>query len=234
MYQGKSFLAIIPARGGSKRLPRKNVLPLAGRPLIGWSIQAALESRYIDRVIVSSDDGEILGLAEQLGAEALLRPIELAADDANTIDVLIHAVTKAGHSYDHVVLLQATSPLRGANHIDEAVEYMLAIQAGSVISVTEAEHSPLWANVLPEDGCLRSFIRDDVVGKRSQDLDTYYRLNGSIYIAKTDRLISSKSLMFDDSYAYVMSRECSIDIDTLYDFICAEALINYQSTKLVT
>ena len=228
MYQGKSFLAIIPARGGSKRLPRKNVLPLAGRPLVGWSIQAAFESRYIDRVIVSSDDGEILGIAEKMGAEPLLRPKGLATDEATTIDVLIHAVTKAGQSYDHVVLLQATSPLREAHHIDEAVEYMLAIQAGSVISVTEAEHSPLWSNVLPEDGCLSGFIRGDVIGKRSQDLDTYYRLNGALYIAKTDRLVSSKSLMFDDSYAYVMERECSIDIDSLYDFICAEALINYR------
>lgn len=228
MYKGKSFLAIIPARGGSKRLPRKNVLLLSGKPLVVWSIEAALKSHYIDRLIVSSDDEEILTLAEENGAEALLRPQQLATDEASTLDVIGHVLDSIEDEYDYIVLMQATSPLRTAQHIDEAIKQLSDTNADSVISVSKAEHNPLWANVLPADGAMKGFIKDDVEGKRSQDLDTYYRLNGALYILGTQKFRTAKSLMYDKSYAYIMPIEASIDIDSLYDFICAEAVIKHD------
>lgn len=228
MYQGKTFLAIIPARGGSKRLPGKNTLPLAKKPLITWTIEAALESSYIDMAIVSSDEQEILDLAKESGAVSLVRPSHLATDEASTLDALNHVIDSVEREYDYIVLLQATSPLRTTRHINEAIELLIDKNADSIVSLSEANHNPLWTNVLPEDGCMKGFLRDDVIGKRSQDLDTYYQLNGAIYIVDAGKFKSFNSLLFDKSYAYIMPQEASIDIDTMYDYICAEAIIKHN------
>lgn len=224
MYKEKSFLAIIPARGGSKRLPRKNILPFAGKPLIGWSIDAALSSKYVDEVIVSSDDTEILSLANESGVEGMLRPSYLASDTATTIDVISHAVTSASRDFDYIVLLQATSPLRTSMHVDQAVETLFVKNGDSVVSVSKAEHSPHWMNTLPPNGSMRDFIREDVAEKRSQDFEDYYRLNGAIYIIETEKFMSLKSLYTEKTYAYIMPENVSVDIDTRYDFVCAEAI----------
>jgi len=231
MYQGKTFLAIIPARGGSKRLPGKNVRPLAGKPMIVWSIQAALKCKYIDTLLVTSDDQEILDIAHDYGAECLQRPSHLSTDEAGTTDVVIHAVASLSREYDYVVLMQPTSPLRTATHVKEAIEELMKKPSDSIISVTKTEHSPLWSNVLPADGSMKEFLPEDIVGKRSQDLDTYYRLNGALYIIETKRFLATKSLFSEKSYAYVMTEEMSVDIDTVYDFIYAEAIIKYQLNR---
>ena len=177
----KTFLVIIPARGGSKRLPRKNLLDLCGKPLIAWSIEAALKSKYISKVIVSSDDEEILNIAKEYKADFIKRPDELASDTATTFDALKHTLENV-EKYDYVVLLQPTSPLRTEKHIDEAIELLKEKNADAIISVCEMEHSPLWSNTLDEDLNMSNFLRDEVLNKRSQDLPKYYRLNGAIYI----------------------------------------------------
>jgi len=232
VYKDKTFLAIIPARGGSKRLPRKNVLDLAGKPLIDWSIEAGLKSKYIDTIVVSSDDDEILDISIKFGATIIKRPEELASDTATTFDAIKHAIENI-EIYDYIVLLQPTSPLRDEKHIDEAIELLETKKADAIVSICEMDHSPLWSNTLPEDNNMSSFLRDEILNKRSQDLEKYYRLNGAIYICKTEKLLEEKSFFLKNNiFAYVMDRESSIDIDEEIDFKMAEFLIE-ENIKLV-
>ena len=222
----KTFLAIIPARGGSKRLPRKNILDLCGKPLISWSIEAALKSKYISKVVVSSDDEEILNISSNFGADIIKRPYELANDTATTFDAIKHTINNL-EKYDYIVLLQPTSPLRNEKHIDEAIELLEEKQADAIVSVCEMDHSPLWSNTLPKDGNMRGFLREEILNKRSQDLEKYYRLNGAVYICKTDKLLENKSFFLKDNiFAYIMDRKSSIDIDEEIDFEIAKVLIN--------
>ena len=221
----KTFLAIIPARGGSKRLPRKNILDLCGKPLISWSIEAALKSKYISKVVVSSDDEEILNISSQFGAETIKRPDYLSSDTATTFDAIKHTIDNF-KNYDYIVLLQPTSPLRNEKHIDEAIELLEEKQADAIVSVCEMDHSPLWSNTLPKDGNMKNFLRDEVLNKRSQDLEKYYRVNGAVYICKTDKLLENKSFFLKDNiFAYIMDRKSSIDIDEEIDFLFAQRVI---------
>ena len=227
MYTNKTFLAIIPARGGSKRLPRKNVLDLCGKPLIAYTIEAALKSKYIDKVIVSSDDEEILNISSNFGADIIKRPIDLANDTATTFDTIKHTIDNF-EKYDYIVLLQPTSPLRNEKHIDEAIQLLEEKNADSIISVCEMDHSPLWSNTLPKDGNMSNFLKDEILNKRSQDLEKYYRLNGAIYICKTEKLLENKGFFLKENiFAYVMDRKSSVDIDEDIDFKMVETLILY-------
>ena len=229
MYKGLSILAIIPARGGSKRLPRKNVLDLNGQPLIVWSIKAAKKSHYIDEIIVTTDDDEILQIAESHGVKTVRRPADLASDTATTFDAINHTIDNTP-MYDYVMLLQPTSPLRNENHIDQAIELLVNKSADAVISVCETEHSPLWCNTLPQSKNLKNFINDDVKDKRSQDLDTYYRLNGAIYLCKTKKLLKSKSFFLKTNiFALVMNKNSSVDIDDFSDFALCQFLLQRKS-----
>ena len=233
MYKGKTFLAIIPARGGSKRLPRKNILDLAGKPLIAWTIEAGLKSNYIDKVLVTSDDTEILMVAERFGAEIIERPAELASDTATSFDAIQHAIDSESKKYDFIILLQPTSPLRTEKHIAEAIELLEHKKADAIISVCEMDHSPLWSNTLPEDGNMEDFLSDEVKNKRSQDLDEYYRLNGAIYICKTEKLVENKGFLIDNNiYSYIMNRNSSVDIDEEIDFFLAQALTSKKNNSL--
>ncbi|MFN4219606.1 MAG: cytidylyltransferase domain-containing protein [bacterium] len=226
MINSKKILAIIPARGGSKRLSRKNILNLAGKPLICWTIEAALNSKYIDKLIVSSEDEEILEIAKKSGAEILVRPKELATDEAKIIDVVFHVLKNIEENFDIIILLQPTSPLRESKHIDEALNLLIKKDANAIVSVCEAEHNPLWCNTLPEDGSMKNFLRKDIINRRSQDLEKYYRLNGAIYICKTEKLLVEQSFFLEDNiYAYIMDRKSSVDIDDEVDFKLAEILI---------
>jgi len=218
VYRGKTFLAIIPARGRSKRLPGKNILNLAGKPLIAWSITSGIESKYIDRLLVSSDDMEIINISERYGADTIIRPDQLATDAAATFDTVKHALDNV-KSYDYVVLLQPTSPLRSSCHIDSAIKTLYEKKCSAVISVCAMEHSPLWSNSLPEDGNLKNFFRKEMMNKRSQDLEDYYRLNGAIYICESEKLLEEGGFFLKEgAYAYKMSKASSIDIDDMYDF----------------
>jgi len=225
MLKEKTFLAIIPARGGSKRLPQKNILDLNGKPLIAWSIEAGLDSKYIDKVVVSSDNNKILDISQKFGADVVVRPETLASDTATTFDAIKHTI-KSLEQYDYIVLLQPTSPLRNSKHIEEAIELLEKKDANSVVSVCEMEHSPLWSNTLDVSLSMKGFLRDEVLNKRSQDLEKYYRLNGAIYICKTDRLLENGSFFLKENiFAYIMDREVSIDIDERIDFDIANLLM---------
>ena len=226
MLHEKTFLAIIPARGGSKRLPRKNVLPLGGKPLIAWSIEAAKESKYIDEIVVSSDDDTILNIADQYNIKKIKRSAELSSDNATTIDVITNTIKTCKRNFDYIILLQPTSPLRNAQHIDDAIELLEEKGADAIISVCEAEHSPLWSNTLQSDYDMSQFLNKNLLNKRSQELQTYYRLNGAIYIANTEKLLKQNSFFLDENiYAYIMPQKESIDIDTKLDFDFATFLL---------
>ena len=224
----KTFLAIIPARGGSKRLPRKNVLDLCGKPLIAYSIEAGLKSKYISKVIVSSDDNEILTISKKYGAEIINRPEYLANDTATTFDALEHTINSL-EKYDYIVLLQPTSPLRNEKHIDESIELLNEKDANAVISVCETEHSPLWCNTLNESLDMSNFLPKEILGKRSQDLPIFYRLNGAIYICKTEELLKNKGFFLQENiFAYIMDKMDSVDIDDELDFLIAKEVFNLK------
>lgn len=224
----KTFLAIIPARGGSKRLPRKNILDLCGKPLISYSIEAGLKSKYISKVIVSSDDNEILTISKEYGAETINRPEYLANDTATTFDALEHTINSL-EKYDYIVLLQPTSPLRNQKHIDEAIELLNEKDANAVISVCETEHSPLWCNTLDEELNMSNFLPKEVLNKRSQDLPKYYRINGAIYICKTEELLKNKGFFLKEKvFAYIMDKKDSVDIDEEIDFKLAQFCLTLQ------
>ncbi len=223
MINNKKVMAIIPARGGSKRLPRKNVLPLKGKPLIGWTIEAAQQSKYIDTVFVSTDDQEIADVSQKFGVDVPeLRPEKLASDTATTESVLFYTLNKFGSDVDIIVILQPTSPLRTAQHIDEALELFIKKEAFSVVSVTPCEHSPLWANTLPKDGSMGGFLRPEAL-QRSQDLEEFYRLNGALYFFNVDKLKALGEICYtSESFSYVMNNHVSFDIDNKLDFELVE------------
>lgn len=226
MYKDKTFLAVIPARGGSKRLPRKNILDLQGKPLIVYSIESGKNSKYIDRVIVSSDDDEILKMSKKFGAGIIKRPNELASDIATSFDTIKHTIENV-KDYDYIILLQPTSPLRNSNHIDEAIELLENRNADAIISVCKMGHSPLWSNTLDNSLSMKGFLKNEILNKRSQDLETCYRLNGAIYICNTDKFLEEGSFFLEKKiFAYIMDKKSSIDIDEEYDFKIAEVFIN--------
>ncbi|MDF1874442.1 acylneuraminate cytidylyltransferase family protein [Sulfurimonas sp. SAG-AH-194-I05] len=227
----KTFLVAIPARGGSKRLERKNVLLLNNKPLINYSIEAALDSTYITKVIVSSDDDEILDVSLKCGATILKRPRSLATDTSTTFDAVKHLIENAP-SCDYIVLLQATSPLRTTQDINAAIELLLEKKADAVVSVCEMDHSPLWANTLSENASMEGFLSQDVLNKRSQDLDTFYRINGAIYICDTQKFLKEKTFFLrENTFAYKMNRESSIDIDEKIDFKIAEFILKENENE---
>ncbi len=225
MINNKKILAVITARAGSKRLPNKNILDLAGKPLIAWTIDEAKKSKYIDKLIVSTDSEEIRRISEQYGAKVpFLRPEELSNDTADSISVIKHAINFFNKEYDYVLLLQPTSPLRTVEDIDVPIE-MLNKETKAVVSVCETEHSPLWSNTLPEGLSMTNFIRPEIKNKRSQDLPKYYRLNGAIYIADINYFYQNNGFIGDRTKAYIMSQQSSVDIDTDLDFELASLIL---------
>lgn len=230
MLDDLKVLAVIPARKGSKRLPKKNTMSLAGKPLISYTIEAAINSQFVDNVVVSTDCEDIAKVAIDSGASVpFMRPSTLADDTSTSIDVVINVVEeleKIGSAYDVVILLQPTSPLRCAADIDGAFSLFDKNNADAVVSVCEVEHPPLWTNTLPENMSLDGFLSSDVLNKRSQDLPPYFRINGAIYIIRNKKLKEGKTFFPNQkSYAYIMQVERSVDIDTLTDFKFAQLLI---------
>ncbi|NPV00492.1 MAG: acylneuraminate cytidylyltransferase family protein [Brevinematales bacterium] len=229
MIEQKRVIGIIPARGGSKGIPGKNIRPIAGKPLIVWSIESAKKSVYLDSVIVSTDNERIAAISEHAGAGVpFTRPDDLATDTARSVDVLLHAAdwfAERGQRYDIIVCLQPTSPMRTAADIDNALRQMVESSARAIISVSEAEHLPQWSNTLPPDRCMKDFLPPEVINIRRQNFPVYYRLNGAVNIAETEYLRRRESFIGDESYAYIMPRERSVDIDTEFDFKLAEYLL---------
>lgn len=231
------YIAIIPARGGSKRLTDKNMRIIAGKPLIGWTIEAAIESGVFSRVVVSTENWEIAVMAAQFGAEVpFMRPEELAQDETLSIEVLIHAANalikeKETH-WTHLACLQPTSPLRTAENIREAVRLLEEKQADAVISVCKCEHTPLWSNTLPTSLSLDGFIPESIQKTPSQQLPEYYRLNGALYFCRISRMMEERTLFLKTgAYAYVMSRKDSIDIDDQVDFDLAGIYLGQRQSQ---
>jgi N-acylneuraminate cytidylyltransferase len=223
--QGNRVLALIAARGGSKGLPRKNVLMAGGRPLIAWTIAAAREAAMVSRVVLSSDDDEIIAVAKTWGCEApFRRPAELAGDSSSSMDVVLHALEQLP-GYEHLLLLQPTSPLRTGRDIDAAFALMQERGAPSCVSVCEAEQSPFWMYRLDEAQRMVSLLAPKPDVSRRQDLPPVYVLNGAIYVARCDWLQERRSFIGAETVAYRMPVERSIDIDTAADFAAFRHLV---------
>lgn len=233
--KNNDFLAIIPARSGSKRLPHKNIKELNGEPLISYTIKAALKSKYITQTVVTTDCEKIKAIANKYGASTpFLRPTELAQDETSSIDVVLHCINyykeKLNQEFNYVILLQPTSPLRDEIDLDNAIEYLIEKNADAVISVCEMEHNPIWSNILDKSCSMENFLDEEYINKRTQDLPKYYRINGATYICKVDKLISEKRLLIKENiYAYKMTQEHSIDIDTELDFILAKTILEKKN-----
>jgi len=227
MINGKSALAIIPARGGSKGLPRKNILPLGGKPMIAWTIEAAKKSKYIDRVIVSTDDKEIADISNANGAEVpFFRPPELATDEANSNEVILHAIQSIEEKYDFILLLQPTSPLRTHIEIDSAFDFLENHKAKTLVSVSASNHPPEWSIRLKND---LTFPDEFIVlskNKRRQEYETSYEINGLIYISQVNQYLKYESFFTKDTIAFKIPKLRSIDIDTEIDLTYAEFLIS--------
>lgn len=218
-------IAIIPARGGSKRLPGKNIKLLGGKPLIAWTIEAAIKSNVFDHVFVSTDSEEIASVSRDYGAKVpFLRPAELSSDTATTNDVVTHLINwferKYSHEVSNICILQPTSPLRNAEHITDAFDEMKTKYAKAIVSVCELEYPIQFCNQLGVDGSMAGFIEPNDV-KRTQDLDPIYRLNGAIYIFDRSYVNRMNELYSIGTFAYIMDSKSSIDIDTQMDFSLA-------------
>ncbi len=218
MIAGRRVLAVVPARGGSKGVPGKNLRLVRGKPLIAWTIGEALRANSVDRVVLSSDDESIMREGQAAGADVpFLRPASLATDTASSIDVVLHALDQVP-GFDIVVLLQPTSPLRDSRDIEAALSRLVSSGARAIVSVTEVDQSPFWMFELDPLGHLTPILSADALPARRQDLRPVYSLNGAIYIAETEWLRTSRSFLSADTVAYLMPPERSLDIDEERDF----------------
>ena len=232
--RSSEILSLVVARGGSKSIPRKNLAPLAGKPLIVWTLEAALGSVRAGRVVVSTDDREIAHIASSHGAETpFIRPAELAQDETPTMPVVLHALewleANEGFTPERVLLLQPTSPLRTCDDIDGAIELALTHDAESVVSVSPATHPYLMKRITGE-GVLQDAVPHDVVERR-QDLETVHALNGAIYLTRRSHLLRNHSFYADKTYAYVMPRERSIDVDEPWDMHLCELILKERLAR---
>jgi len=222
-------IAIIPARSGSKGLENKNIKLLNGKPLIAYSIDAAIESNMFLDVIVSTDNQYYADIAKQYGANVpFLRDESLAGDNISTNIVIQDVLERVkDKKYENFMILQPTSPLRRAEDIIKALNMFAEKKANSVISVCETEHSPLYTGIIPESLSIDGFLEKDIKFRR-QDLPKYHRLNGAIYLSKIDYFLRYKNLYKKKSYAYIMDKKRSIDIDDELDFLIAETILRNQ------
>ena len=220
MYKGKKILGLIPARGGSKGIPSKNIIEIYGKPLIQYSIECAKGSKYLDRTIISTDDTKIKDVAVRCGGDVpFMRPPELALDTSKTIDAVVHAINwlkEHGEEYDYLVLLQNTVPLRKPWHIDEAIEKLFASNEKSLVSVTEVDENPVLMRTINEDGTVHNLLNVNSTMRR-QDFPKFYRVDGAIYIQKLDKDFGLNTSLNDGRLSYIIEERYSVDIDTYLD-----------------
>ncbi|ELC8425423.1 acylneuraminate cytidylyltransferase family protein [Clostridium perfringens] len=228
MYRGKKFLAIIPARSGSKGLKNKNIKLLNGKHLIGYTIEAAKDSNIFDYILVSTDSSIYAEVAKIYGANVpFLRSKEFSEDNSTTESVILSTISKLKSMdmiYDYFVLLQPTSPLRTAEDIINSVNLLLDNDLNSVVSVCEMEHSIKICNKIPEDLSMNNFLSKSD-NKRRQEMEKYYRINGAIYISNINEYLESRNFYNEKSKAYIMKSINSIDIDSDLDFIIAKSIM---------
>lgn len=229
MIGTRRVLGLIPARGGSKGLPGKNILQVDGRPLLAYSVDAARGTRAIDRIVLSSDDEAIIAAGLACGCDVpFRRPAALATDTAATIDVVLHALDELP-GYDVVVLLQPTSPARIAEDIDAACALFASSGAPACVSVSLVEQSPYWMYHIVDTSHLLPIVESPIAATRRQDLPPVYALNGAIYVADVTWLRSTRSFVTRETVAYPMPAERSIDIDTTADFEAFKKTVTEES-----
>lgn len=228
-------IAIIPARSGSKGLVNKNIRILNGKPLIAYTIQAAKDSGLFSEIFVSTDSEKYAKIAIEFGASVpFLRSQELSSDSTSTWDVVSDSLERydaLGIHFDSVALLQPTSPLRTCTNICEGYELFTNKDANSVVAVCEAEHSPLWFNTIPFDLSMNHFVNSQILSLPRQALPQYYRINGALYIVRTDYLLKYHDIYRDKSFAYIMDKLNSVDIDEEIDFMLAETILRSKIAK---
>lgn len=227
MINNKKILAFIPARAGSKGIKDKNIVDLAGKPLIYYTINAAKKSKYIDKVIVSTDGEKIANVAKEYGADIpFFRPKDLAKDNSNVITSIIYTVKelkKIGQEYDILILLQPTSPFRNEIHIDEALEMLINNNLPSLLSVCEIDKNPTLIRSIDKNKKIKPIIESNI--SLRQQMDKYYILNGAIYINYIKDIKEDKYLK-DNEYGYIMDKYYSLDIDEPIDLEIANLYIN--------
>jgi CMP-N,N'-diacetyllegionaminic acid synthase len=232
MIQNKRVLAIIPARGGSKGVSRKNIRVVAGKPLIAWTIEEAIKSRFIDRVVVSSDDSEIIKISRELGADApFVRPQDMAEDDTPMITPVVDLLNKLPDSYDYSVLLQPTSPLRTVQDVDECIQICFNVNANACVSVMEVDRHPYKMCRIHQDSMIQPLFASVDWNIRRQDLPEIYVTNGAVYVTKVKVLLEEKTFHPHKTASYVMSKERSFDIDDEVDVHVCESLLNIRNEQ---
>lgn len=230
MINGKSVIALIPARGGSKGVTRKNIREIAGKPLIAWTIEEAKKSKYIDRVVLTSEDDEIINVALNWGCEVpFIRPKELAMDDTPGMEPVLHAL-KSIPGYHYIVLLQPTSPLRSVDDIDGCIELCSAQSARACVTVTVPDKSPYWMYTLDETSKITPLIKQNGLIARRQDLPEVVALNGAVYVAECDWLLLNRTFLKEETKAYLMPKSRSLDIDTELDLQIADFILSKIET----
>lgn len=234
MIQGKKILALIPARGGSKGLPRKNIMPICGKPLIAWSIEKAKLSKHLDMVLVTTDCQEIADVAKQYGAHVpFLRPTELATDRSSTYDAIRHALdylrTEEGRTFDYIVLLEPTSPLREDDDIDQMLERLSESSAefDSIISIGEVDEHPSIVRRTRGDK-LEPFCPELQQTTRRQDNEPAYFPYGVAYIAKTDVLLAENTFYTKRCTHFKIKQYQNYEIDDIYGFLCVESIMKHE------
>lgn len=225
---------MIPARSGSKGIPDKNIFKLNKKPLLAYSISTAKQSRYINRVVVTTDSKKYAEICQTYEAEVpFVRPKEISQDDIHAVFPVIHCVEwlqkNENYNPDIIVMLLPTSPLRQTLHVDQAIELYLKHKNGSVISLTEAEKPPQYIRTI-RNGLLHPYeVTNNSPNFQRQELENYYQLNGSIYVTSKETLLKHKTFHVNDIYPYIMDREHSIDINSHFDLKIAEALLKETS-----
>ena len=226
MYLDEKILAIIPARRNSKGLPGKNIKNFLGKPLFVHSVEQAKNSKLIDRIVITSDCEEVKRISSKLNVSFISRPKELATDTAHTPAAIHHAVEflkkKTETTYNLIVMLQPTSPLRSTQDIDNAIEMLKDCNRKSIVSVCETSCNLRYINMLPEDLCMENFLEINGNKSNRQYYDKNYQLNGAVYVSWYDYFLENKGFYGKKTYAYVMPQERSVDIDTNFDFKLAE------------
>jgi len=234
MHQDKTFLAIIPARGGSKGLPGKNIKKLCGKPLIAWSIESGLESQYIDEVMVTTDSEEIAQVAREFGASVpFLRPAELASDTATSFDAVKHAIdfyeSELHKSFNYIVLLEPTSPLRTKGELDGMIEKISTLEDNydAIVSLGEVhEHPSIMKKIVGNE--IQPYCKDLVMATRRQDNEIAYFPYGVGYIVKTKTLLEEKSFYPHRTTHQLINRYQCYEIDDIYDFLTIENIMKNE------
>ena len=234
MYKDKKILAVIPARGGSKGVPRKNIIEVGGHPLIKYTIDCGKNSKYLDRTVISTEDLLIKRVAEENGGDVpFLRPKELAEDTSKTIDCIVHAVNtlkSMGEEYDYVIILQNTVPLRKSWHVDEAIEMIVDSSERSLVSISEVDEHPILMRTLNEDKTVKNLLHMNSTMRR-QDFPKFYKVDGAIAIQKIDTEFNLETSINDGKLGYVMERKYSTDIDNYLDIKIIEYYLEKEKEE---